>query len=126
MFRGLGHVLLIAALLAATGTHWAVLQSVAWTTMLAGNLRTDSFAEAVHKTFDGQHPCCLCKRISDGKKSEKKAEFPVSLKKFEFDSRRTTFVFCRPQAFTLLAGECFSMRELAHQPPTPPPRPSLV
>ena len=41
MFRKLGHILLIVALLAAVGGHWIVLQSVAWTNMLAGNLRTD-------------------------------------------------------------------------------------
>jgi hypothetical protein len=50
---------MIAAVLAGLGLHWTVLQSIAWTTMLADHLRADSLAEAVQKTFDGEHPCCL-------------------------------------------------------------------
>ena len=38
--------------------------------MLTQNLRTGSLEDAVTKTFDGQHPCCLCKQIAAGKKSE--------------------------------------------------------
>ncbi len=46
--------LVVVALVATTGLHWAVLQSVAWTTMLANNLRTQSLAEAVAHTFERQ------------------------------------------------------------------------
>jgi hypothetical protein len=120
--RKLPRLLLVLALLASSGAHWAVLQSVAWTAMLAENLRTVSLAEAVHKTFDGQHPCSLCKQISAGKKSQKKAELSLSLKKLDFDSRRTTFVFSAPQNFTLLPEQSCSARQLAHKPPAPPPR----
>jgi hypothetical protein len=51
-------------LVAGTGAHWGALQSVAWTRMLAENLRTVLFADAVVRTFDGQHPCSLCKVIA--------------------------------------------------------------
>ena len=84
MFARCGNFFLIVALLAATGTHWAVLQSVAWTAMFAGNLRTGSLADAVTHTFDGKHPCAICKAVADGKKSEKKNEFTLQLKKLEF------------------------------------------
>ncbi len=94
--------------------------------MLADNFHTDSFTEAVHKTFDGQHPCCLCKQIAAGKKSEKKSEFPVPLRKLEFDSKRAIFVFSAPQTFTLLPDESFPVRELTHTPRTPPPRSPLA
>lgn len=123
MFKRLGHVLLIVALLAATGSHWAVLQSVAWTTMLADNLRNGSLTEAVQRTFDGEHPCSLCKQITAGKKSEKKAEFPTVLKKFEFVSECAPFVFSAPDDFRLLPDRNFTVRDLAHKPPVPPPRP---
>jgi len=121
VFKRLGHFLLILALLAATGGHWAVLQSVAWTTMLARNLRTDSLEVAVTKTFDGQHPCNLCKVVSAGKKSEKQPEFPKLAKQLEFVSERLVFVFAVPQDFRLLPELEISLRQFTSQPPVPPP-----
>ena len=74
----------MVALIAATGAHWALLQSVAWTTMLADNLRTHSLSESVARTFDGKYPCPLCKAIAAAKKSEKKSEFTLQTQKLEF------------------------------------------
>jgi len=117
-----GHVLVIVALLAATGTHWTMLQSVAWTTMLADNLRTASFTQALQRTFDGKHPCSLCKQITAGKKSEKKAEFPLQLKKLEFIHAGTCFTFAAPSHFRLAGAAIDSLQSLSHSPPVPPPR----
>jgi len=75
VFIRIGKIFLVLALVAMLGAHWALLQTVAWTTMLADNLRSGSLHDAVTRTFDGQHPCCLCKAIAAGKQSEKKAEF---------------------------------------------------
>ena len=36
--------------------------------MLADNLTTHSFGAALQRTFDGKHPCPLCKAIAEGKK----------------------------------------------------------
>ena len=33
-----------------------------------------SLSEAVTKTFDGQHPCALCKFVQDGRAEEKEQE----------------------------------------------------
>jgi hypothetical protein len=41
-------------------------------------------SESLAHTFDGQHPCCLCKAIAAAKKSEKKNELALELKKMEF------------------------------------------
>jgi hypothetical protein len=92
-----GHWLLILALLAATGGHWAVLQTIAWTNMLAKNLRTNSMGVAFTRTCDGKNPCAMCKRIAAGKKSEKTAEFPTLTKQLEYWAQRAAFVFsaCR-------------------------------
>lgn len=122
MFAKIGHGILIVALLAATGAHWAVLQSVAWTAMLANNLQEQSLTLAVSQTFDGEHPCCLCKAIAAGKKSEKKTEFSIDLKKLEFISEKSAFVFNPPQDFCLLPEFAFSRHVLSTQPPVPPPR----
>ena len=55
---------MVAALVLTTGAHWAALQTVAWTTMLANNLCTQSVSEAVSHTFDGEHLCPLCRAIA--------------------------------------------------------------
>jgi len=122
VFTRSGHILLIVALLAATGAHWTVLQSVAWTTMLADNLRTASLPEAVQRTFDGKHPCSLCKKIDDGKKTQKKSEFPTWARQLEFVSERPVFIFSPPRHFQVMPRHNDSARELFHRPPVPPPR----
>jgi hypothetical protein len=122
VLRRFGQILVIVALLAALGTHGMVLHSVAWTRMLADNLRTTSVAEAVQRTFDGKHPCTLCKHIAKGKQSEKKAEFPLKLQKFEFVSVRPIFVFSPPQHFDLVSLREQLLRGLSQDPPVPPPR----
>ena len=122
MFRKLAHVSVIVALVAAIGGHWAVLQSVAWTSMLADNLRTDSLEVAVIKTFDGQHPCKLCKVVSAGKKSEKQVEFPSLAKQLEFTLSAHPFVFSAPAQFYLQAEPRTQSHSTLWTPPVPPPR----
>ena len=94
--------------------------------MLTDNLCIYSFAEAVEKTFNGKNPCNLCEQIAAEKESEKKTEFPFALKKLEFVSDRIAFVFSAPQEFRLVPVPRFSAREIAHKPPSPPPRGLLV
>ena len=122
VFTRFGHTLLILALIGATGTHWALLQSVAWTTMLADNLRAMPFSEAMNRTFDGKHPCNICQQVAEGRKTEKKSEFPTWARKLEFLSERPSFVFSAPQDFRLLPVFDDSARALALEPPVPPPR----
>ena len=113
---------MIVALVASVGGHWVVLQSVAWTNMLAENLHEGSVTEAFEKTFDGQHPCRLCKAIKEGKTCEKKSELPAPLKKIEFVSAQTVFVFNPPQDFQLIAATRFFLLAFSSRPPVPPPR----
>ncbi|HTI99168.1 MAG TPA: hypothetical protein VL527_09820 [Dongiaceae bacterium] len=121
------HALMLVVLLTATTSmHWGVLQSIAWTTMLANNLRTGSLAEAVQKTFDGRHPCPLCRQIAAGKQSEKKTEFVTPQFRFEFVSEAARFVFAAPTAFTLSGDRAERVTSRSHAPPVPPPRPALV
>ncbi len=117
----LGHILLVVALLVATGGHWALFQTVAWTNMLADNLQTASFSEAFAKTFDGKHPCTMCKEISTAKKSEKRSELPNLGKKLEFLSERPAFVFSAPTKFYLLTAMIEPLASWSEAPPTPPP-----
>jgi hypothetical protein len=104
------------------GAHWALLQTVAWTTMLADNLRTQSVKEAVTETFDGNHPCPLCKAIAAGKQSEKKTEFTLQTQKLEFPPVKESPILFAPSAFQLLPQANFFTESLTQKPLTPPPR----
>ncbi len=122
MFKRFGKIFLVLALVAMLGAHWALLQSVAWTAMLAGNLQSSSFQAAVEKTFDGKHPCPLCKAIAAGKKSERKTEFSFQAQKLEFPPANENFVLIAPSQFHLLPLENSSAKSFVQKPLLPPPR----
>jgi hypothetical protein len=63
------------------GGHLALLQTVAWGNMLVEFSSKSSFSEAVDKTFDGEHPCHLCKVVEKSKsEDEKKPLLKVEMK----------------------------------------------
>jgi hypothetical protein len=53
--------LLLGVILA--GGHLALLQGVAWAGMLLARAGEQPLAIAVRTTFDGEHPCALCRAI---------------------------------------------------------------
>src|SRR5262245_25983512 len=61
------------------GLHWAVLQSFGWVQMFVSFAQTEPVRQALIKTFDGKHPCNVCKLVQDGKQTENKQ----TVKKFE-------------------------------------------
>ncbi len=126
VFTRLGNLLLILALLGATGTHWVMLQSVAWATMLAENARTDSLPAALEKTFDGKHPCALCKQITKGRASEKSKDARMEFKQLEFLRQSASFALTSPAPYNLIAQDPVSMSLVTWRPPVPPPRASLA
>ncbi|NBU69391.1 MAG: hypothetical protein EBS49_07260 [Verrucomicrobia bacterium] len=65
------------ALFLVIGGPWAVLQTVAWTKMMVDYSRGASLTEAVTKTFDGEHPCGLCKKISKVRQGEQKSPLVI-------------------------------------------------
>ena len=126
MFVRIGKVFLVFALVAALGAHWALLQTVAWTTMLADNLCHDSVAESVAKTFDGEHPCCLCKAIAAAKKAQKQGETVSVTVKFEYPPVADGVVMFPPALFTLLPADDIYATLLSSEPVAPPPRSCFV
>ncbi len=71
--HSVGKMLLVATLIVSMGGHLALVQTVAWGTMLVNfSSKEASFSEAVGKTFDGAHPCELCKVVKKSKESEEK------------------------------------------------------
>jgi hypothetical protein len=104
------------------GAHWTLLQTVAWTTMLADNLCSQSVKEAVTETFDGNHPCPICKAIAAGKQSEKKTEFSLQSQKLEFPPLKQNFDLIAPSQFHLLPLANFPAKSFAKKPLLQPPR----
>lgn len=88
--KHLGCVMMALALFLVAGGHWAMLQGVAWATMVHDFSKNGTLTQAVEKTFDGKHPCPLCKKISKARISEEKA--PVTVK---FDKKAEAFVASR-------------------------------
>lgn len=70
MFRRLGTLFAALALFTVAGGHWAVLQSVAWAQMLRAYSANASLTAAVEKTFSGEYPCGMCRKIAEAKKDE--------------------------------------------------------
>jgi hypothetical protein len=117
-----GKILVVLALVLTTGLHWAALQTVAWTTMFASNLRGQGITEAVTRTFDGKHPCCLCKAIAAAKKSEKKSEAVSPGLKLEFPPLVEETVLVPPAQFEMIRPQNIFADSLSLKPPVPPPR----
>lgn len=114
--------LVIALLILMMGLHWTLLQTVAWATMLATNLRTLSVSEAVCDTFDGKHPCCMCKAIAAGKKSEKKSEATSPISKLEFPPLAKEFVLVSTKLEAAFSRTNQFADSFFLKPPLPPPR----
>ena len=97
IFRAMASVMIGLALFLTTGGHVAILQGVAWTNMVRDFAKTESIGTALEKTFDGQHPCTLCKKITESG-SGKKDDALTSAK-----SKLGEFL---PQSHSLLAPPC--------------------
>jgi hypothetical protein len=113
----------IATALAITiGLHWAFLQSVAWVSMVVCYSQEDCVCDALVKTFDGKHPCCLCTAIAKCRQSEKKPESAPVLKKFECSYSPAALMFSAPSAWWEPGWPQPLGSSLTQAPPSPPPR----
>jgi hypothetical protein len=112
----------VAALAFSLGLHWCFLQSVAWVGMVVTYSQDRPLGEALARTFDGSHPCALCKEIAKGRQTEKKPESPSVLKKSEFSYAGTAWVFTPPSFYWETSWPQESWAVLALAPPVPPPR----
>src|SRR6185295_12505017 len=98
----LGKWLVVAALTCAIGGHWTLLQSVAWVTMAVNYSQTAPLNEALAKTFDGKHPCPICKLVTEGKKSERQQVLEKIVTKIDFFLTAPAVVLYPPKQFRLL------------------------
>jgi len=114
--------LAVVTLTFALGGHWAILQSVAWVTMVASYSQTAPLKAALVKTFDGEHPCSICKFVANGKKSEQKQETQKLLTKLDFFLASTPVGLFPPVPDALHFTPPPSAGARSDSPPTPPPR----
>jgi hypothetical protein len=121
-----GKIVVVLALVLTTGAHWAALQTIAWTTMLAGNLRSHSVTEAVAQTFDGRHLCPLCRAIATAKNSEQKSAAVSPVLKMEFPPVTDPFKLFAPQPLSAFSAADCAANLISDKPPVPPPRADTV
>jgi hypothetical protein len=67
-----GRYLLVGALFVSLGGHFALVQTFAWGNMLVEYSQSSSVLEAAKKTFDGEHPCHLCKVVKESREQDEK------------------------------------------------------
>ena len=123
-------IVTLFAWLLATGSHWDLVQTYAWGSMIAGYAQEMSFSAAVKKTFSAESMCHLCHAVADAKKSS--ASDPATpgskdLGKIVLVCAPSTPSFFGPTAIVVAhqapTSATFSAGRDA--PPSPPPR-SLV
>ena len=117
-----GRLLVVLALVACIGGHWALLQSVAWTQMLVERTQAASFGEAVKTTFDGAHPCALCKRIADGKQKEQQPSQTLLKVKMDVIFERAVVAVFPPRVDAKIARIAMTGEARTERPALLPPR----
>ena len=120
--RALLKALVAVALAGSIGLHWSFFQVVAWAGMMISYSQNAPLTEAVAKTFDGQHPCKLCKQIAKSKRAEKKTDCQSEFKKLEFSFARVAFIFGAPSSFWEVRATNDAADLLSHAPAVPPPK----
>lgn len=115
-------LLLCAALLYGSGAHWLLVQGAAWAGMVAARARTSSVAEAVTTTFDGRHPCAVCRAVRRGADADSGARLvrPAPTADLAFAAAAAAF---RPALVTSAsaAAPCAATPR-PRVPPSPPPK----
>ena len=121
MSSRLARLVVFFAAVQILGGHWLALQSVAWIGMIANYARGEALVVALEKTFDGAHPCGLCKVVKSGREQEQKEQDQKLIVKLDA-VLATTLALRAPQASDwkyLVFVPVIAARNLA--PPTPPP-----
>ena len=116
-------VMIGLALFLTTGGHLAILQGVAWTKMFRDFARTDSLGTAIGKTLDGQHPCSLCKKITQtgaGKKDDGVVAAKTKLSEFIAQPHRL-LAPPSPKPFPFPAALLTKPADIFFAPPVPIP-----
>ncbi len=115
----------LAAALGLSGGHWMLLQSVAWAGMIVEYSRHAPLQTALEETFDGKHPCPMCRMIESGRQSSQPQQLQIqSAVVPDADVLFTkTLVFDGdPLAAPVIATVGAIPSARSDPPPVPPPR----
>jgi hypothetical protein len=121
-----GRLLAFVALFNFAGAQWIVLQSIAWSAMLLKQARATPLSLAVQKTFDGAHPCQLCKGIAQAKTGETKSPIPVELGKIPLLRANAEMFAVFSHVSSAIAPFAQVVPVRFERPQSPPPRGSLA
>jgi hypothetical protein len=75
-------VLVFAVFCMANGSDF-IAQGFAWGTMIIDYSSRETVVEAVIDTFDGSHPCTICKRVDEQQGGQTKRISEASLRKLD-------------------------------------------
>jgi hypothetical protein len=114
---------IILLLTLSLGLQWGALQLIAWTSMVVRYARSAPIEVALAKTFDGNHPCCLCRMVAKGRAAERKQAAGLNTHKLDPGLLPASSPES-PRAFSRLAWRpvAFQGTPRAESPPVPPPR----
>lgn len=120
----IGQILCFAAVFQLLGGHWAILQTAAWVGMIIEYSASDGLQAGLTKTFDGEHPCELCKSIANHKGAEKKHAAQLEIGKINVFSQAQAQVSALqpPEQFWRWRLSKQSISSVSRTPPVPPPR----
>ena len=115
----------VLVLVFSLGLQWTLLQSVAWVGMIVSYSRGATFTEAVCKTFDGKHPCCMCKAIKQARADEKQKDEKQNVKpasKMDFGPIwQVAFLDFSTESERIPSPNCKALVR-SYEPPKPRPR----
>lgn len=105
------------------GWHWLALQSIAWTSMLLERTQESSFSVAWTTTFDGKHPCKICKAVAEGQSDETRTASTLSVHMLEASVPETTaLLISAPCVEALSFRTAPAPKSRSDQPGLLPPR----
>lgn len=119
------HLLMLTAWLLATGSHWDVVQVIAWGKMFANNARVLPVLDAVQLTFSPADMCNLCHVVQDAKQDRPGDNAPagkILTKEPLVFLARTQVVIGAPISSPWIVIEVVPVANERTAPPTPPPR----
>ena len=111
------------AFLQLLGGHWAILQAGAWAGMAVSYSEQGGLICGLSQTFDGEHPCPICKAIQEGQKQEqKKAPLLSSELKKDYLATWNNFQICQEWSEVVYPVFAEQLRAVTTEPAVPPPR----
>ena len=78
-FNRAGALLALGSMLLASGSHWVLLQSLAFGSMIIRYAQDTPLRAAVAMTFDGKHPCPLCHAVQEGRQDQEERDSKLGL-----------------------------------------------